>query len=124
MIDLNENRDRKTKTKKKRNFFPLIFFSTAICRKFYRHWRGKKNFFVSLLLFIYDLFIFTFDQMKEFKDWQKAWRETNLERIEMEKKLREEKKSPEIEKKIKIETTDAEVRATTPTKPVRRARSI
>lgn len=108
------------KKKKKKETLFLSFISTAICRytEFYRYWRSKT--FSFLLLFIYDLFIFTFDQMKEFKNWQKAWRETNLERIEMKKKLEEEKKSPEIEEKIK--TTDAEVRVTTPPKPVRRRR--
>ncbi|KYM99187.1 WD repeat-containing protein 63, partial [Cyphomyrmex costatus] len=62
-------------------------------------------------------------RISEFRDWQKTWRESNIEDIEMKKKLRkmkEEKKLLEAEEKIKADTVDVAVRVTTPTRPARR----
>jgi len=65
-----------------------------------------------------------FPQISEFQAWQETWRETNLEDIEMKKKLgkmEEEKKRLEAEEKIKADTVDAAARPTTPTKPAVRS---
>ncbi|XP_071554596.1 dynein axonemal intermediate chain 3 [Temnothorax nylanderi] len=62
-------------------------------------------------------------RISEFQAWQEMWRETNLEDIEMKKKLGKmegEKKRLEAEEKIKADTVEAAGRATTPTRSARR----
>ncbi|XP_070156340.1 dynein axonemal intermediate chain 3 [Polyergus mexicanus] len=60
-------------------------------------------------------------RISEFKAWQETWRETNPEK--MKKKLgeiAEVKKRLEAEERIKFDTIEATVRATTPTRTTRR----
>ncbi|RLU14738.1 hypothetical protein DMN91_012625 [Ooceraea biroi] len=59
-------------------------------------------------------------RIKEFKAWQKTWRETNPQDIEMKKKLVEmegEKKRFEAEEKIKVDMVETADRGITPTRP-------
>ncbi|EZA61349.1 WD repeat-containing protein, partial [Ooceraea biroi] len=62
-------------------------------------------------------------RIKEFKAWQKTWRETNPQDIEMKKKLVEmegEKKRFEAEEKIKVDMVETADRGITPTRPTAR----
>ncbi|KMQ95208.1 wd repeat-containing protein 63-like protein [Lasius niger] len=62
-------------------------------------------------------------RISEFKAWQKTWRETNPEDIKMKKKLgemAEVKKRMEAKERIKVDTIEATIRATTPTRATRR----
>lgn len=56
-------------------------------------------------------------QIKEFQAWQETWRKTNLEDIEMKKKMGE-KKRLEAEEKIKADIVEV---AATPTRPAVRS---
>lgn len=104
---------------KKRSFSLHSVISIVIHREFSAN--CNKNFFISSINV--RLSISAYDQISEFQAWQKTWRETNLEDIEMKRKLgkmEEEKKHLEAEEKIKTDMVEA-VRATIPTRPAVRS---